>query len=809
MIVNFLLSLYIFSLQQIIAEGRLSAGQQNVTKWWRNLRSDTTDEGEEPRIVNVIVGYKSRNKIPITVTAACEKKNSLRSYYKRTAAVAVSVPADELDAIDNDEDVLYVEEDLRVFPHSETVPWGIQAIQASQPYSAKTIPLPQSNNKDVGCRIKVCVVDSGLFVDHPDIPYSLDSPTLQGKEFGLPPDQSWYEPRGSHGTHVTGTILAAGGNDVGVVGVIPDSQGICLMIARVFPDNQNQGQLSHYIDEGIEWCADNGANIINQSLGGQAATTASHELHKALERQGILVVSSAGNGGSSDYSYPASFERVLSVAAVDSNHRRAPFSQTNNRVDISAPGVDILSTSVGVGIFDDRDTEYTANPFEYSEIPSKVISGGITDCGLGIDRCERALGKICLIERGATLFVDKVKNCEAGGGTGVIIYNNRHSGFSGTLRPGAAKIPAISVSRQIGLVLLNRSSVKIDFSRPSYDSTHGTSMAAPHVTGAAAKIWAARPACNHAQVRRALKRTTKNLGNSHEYGRGLVQAVDAYNYLLNLAPPCGLSQPAQQPAPKPPVKSPAKPPVNSPVQQPVKPPVEPSVDAQPAQKIKYPIEIKCPSASAAEGTATFDTRTRRLCIDLTYKNWPGIESVTIGGPGNDSVRTLPTSPLSNECRSFSIADGKKIQDGLLSVIIKSSNCEAKGQISNDGLRPKVKPPQTKPPTKNYNIKLNSAQIGSACGSSRTYGEGTATYDTRTRRLCVHLSYQNLPEGTIVSIGGPTSDNIRTLPAGPITNECRSFGISDGQLLEQHKLYIIVKSNNCPNGLIKGNLFGDQ
>jgi len=169
MIVNFLLSLYIFSLQQIIAEGRLSAGQQNVTKWWRNLRSDTTDEGEEPRIVNVIVGYKSRNKIPITVTAACEKKNSLRSYYKRTAAVAVSVPADELDAIDNDEDVLYVEEDLRVFPHSETVPWGIQAIQASQPYSAKTIPLPQSNNKDVGCRIKVCVVDSGLFVDHPDI----------------------------------------------------------------------------------------------------------------------------------------------------------------------------------------------------------------------------------------------------------------------------------------------------------------------------------------------------------------------------------------------------------------------------------------------------------------------------------------------------------------------------------------------------------------------------------------------------------------------------------------------------------------
>ena len=63
----------------------------------------------------------------------------------------------------------------------------------------------------------------------------------------------------------------------------------------------------------------------------------------------VLIIAAAGNGGDTSYSYPASFSTVMSVAAVDSNKDLAYFSQRNNQVDISAPGVNILSTVPGGG----------------------------------------------------------------------------------------------------------------------------------------------------------------------------------------------------------------------------------------------------------------------------------------------------------------------------------------------------------------------------------------------------------------------------------------------------------------------------
>ena len=63
----------------------------------------------------------------------------------------------------------------------------------------------------------------------------------------------------------------------------------------------------------------------------------------------VLIIAAAGNGGDTSYSYPASFSTVMSVAAVDSNKEHANFSQRNNQVDISAPGVNILSTVPGGG----------------------------------------------------------------------------------------------------------------------------------------------------------------------------------------------------------------------------------------------------------------------------------------------------------------------------------------------------------------------------------------------------------------------------------------------------------------------------
>ena len=91
--------------------------------------------------------------------------------------------------------------------------------------------------------------------------------------------------------------------------------------------------------------------------------------------------------------------------------------------------------------------------------------------------------------------------------------------------------------------------VSITFTKASYgyDSLDGTSFSVPHVVGVAAKIWAVRPECTHAQIREALQESALPLGTNHdrngrnnEYGHGLVQAVDAYHYLLeNFERPCG------------------------------------------------------------------------------------------------------------------------------------------------------------------------------------------------------------------------------------------------------------------------------
>ena len=80
------------------------------------------------------------------------------------------------------------------------------------------------------------------------------------------------------------------------------------------------------------------------SLGGGGPSSTERDAFQTFFDDGILIVASAGNGGSSSYSYPASYSSVMSVAATDSSDAKASFSQFNDEVDIAAPGVDVVST---------------------------------------------------------------------------------------------------------------------------------------------------------------------------------------------------------------------------------------------------------------------------------------------------------------------------------------------------------------------------------------------------------------------------------------------------------------------------------
>ena len=342
-----------------------------------------------------------------------------------------------------------------------------------------------------------------------------------------------------------GTIFAIGGNDIGVVGIIPNNADICFNVARVFDDNGSITSTSN-IDLAVEWCVDKGSRVINLSLGTIYASANSAAIYqKVVEQENVLVVAAAGNNGNSELLYPASYPQVISVASVDQDKTHSTFSQYNSMVDIAAPGKNILSlsTTPSLQIIDSTgNNQIQGSLMLGSSSPSGALTGAPVYCGLGTTPCHSASGNFCIIQRGATTFEEKALNCQNGGGLVAFIYNDMVGTFSGTVGSGAVTIPVVSLSQDDGNAVLMASSLGVNMDGCSYATLSGTSMAAAHVTGVIAKIWAALPGCTNAQIRTAIEMSAMDLGEPGKddyFGYGLVQAVDAYNYLLTQPSPCG------------------------------------------------------------------------------------------------------------------------------------------------------------------------------------------------------------------------------------------------------------------------------
>jgi serine protease len=121
-----------------------------------------------------------------------------------------------------------------------------------------------------------------------------------------------------------------------VVGVAPEAE---IFSVKVFADNGMFAYSSGILSAAMA-CAENGADIISMSLGGPLPSP--FELfgfRQLLNSNGIISVAAAGNSGNGLWSFPASYPGVISVAAVDENKEKAPFSQFNRQVDVAAPGM--------------------------------------------------------------------------------------------------------------------------------------------------------------------------------------------------------------------------------------------------------------------------------------------------------------------------------------------------------------------------------------------------------------------------------------------------------------------------------------
>ncbi|SNY50020.1 serine protease [Arsukibacterium tuosuense] len=433
------------------------------------------------------------------------------------SAIAADLTEADLVTLQADPDVDYIEEDLKRYPMAQQVPFGYTMVQANQ------VSDQFASNQ------KVCVIDSGLDLPHEDF--------LSGNITGTNNSGTgnWYDNGGPHGTHVAGTIAALN-NSTGMVGVLPNGN-VKLHIIKVF--NEEGWGYSSTLANAVNTCVSNGSTVINMSLGGGGSNTTESNAMQAAFDQGVLLVAAAGNDGNTVMSYPASYDAVISVAAIDSNKQLADFSQRNTQVELAGPGVDIRSTyPEGTGleaILSVGSTEYASSPMTNST--DGDANAALASCGLGETTCSNVANKICVIERGNVSFVQKVQSCEDGGGLAAVIYNNTSGDFGGTLgdNPGTS-IPALAVTQAVGQALMSRlgQTAYLSSGASNYGLMSGTSMASPHVAGVAALLWSHFPQCSNAQIRNVLAVTAEDLGTAgrdNSYGYGLVRTKAAYDYI--------------------------------------------------------------------------------------------------------------------------------------------------------------------------------------------------------------------------------------------------------------------------------------
>ncbi|RKH63477.1 S8 family serine peptidase [Corallococcus llansteffanensis] len=489
--------------------------------------------------------------------------------YRNIPAVAARVTPEERLALEQSELVESIEEDqawsaqgltpgllpARVMAASQGVlPTGeyteaLRMVQAPEVWDADA-----DGVLDVGAPtgegVKVCVIDSGLDMRHPELQGAVvaSHDFLEGDDDASDVGEEGQWGMG-HGTHVAGIIAARMGqggvtdpqsHPGGMVGVAPRAP---LLIARVL-DLQGQTQMS-MVFSAMEWCESQGARIVSMSLGGGTPTRSSVEAFKAALDHGMLVVAAAGNQGG-PVLYPASDPSVIAVGAVDVHERHAGFSCVGSDLDLVAPGVDVLSSFPrGLGAFSQmsvNDTQPMSRSLLFS--PTGNTAGRLVDCGLGdsLDACRGATcdGFVAYVRPGAVPIDQAMSNVMRQGARSVI--------FSADDGPAGGEVnilslprrgqwaPAVSVNQATGTMLRQRmgSHAWVNLFPVDYTHSSGTSMSAPFVSGVAALLWSARPELTPLQIREAMRASARDLGipgRDPVFGHGLVRAKDALQRL--------------------------------------------------------------------------------------------------------------------------------------------------------------------------------------------------------------------------------------------------------------------------------------
>jgi len=302
---------------------------------------------QDSAVERYIIKYRAGSKISVA-SQILESNGEIKLAVDNHRLFAAELsPSDKERLIASDE-IEFIEIDPKRYLMNESTPYGIPIVEADQVNETMLTPR------------KVCIIDTGFDISHPDLQAArvtgdnqVQFTTINNVVYYTINNGPWQNDVNGHGTKMGG-IIAALGNTIGVRGVNP-GDNLYLHIVKTFSSpNPNLPTLSFWTYgsrtiHALDQCLAAGANIVNMSYGGSNFSQAENQALIAAYNSNVLLVGAAGNSGTSDPKYPASLDAVISVGAVDSLETVASISQHHSTTELSAPGVAVNSTTVNHG----------------------------------------------------------------------------------------------------------------------------------------------------------------------------------------------------------------------------------------------------------------------------------------------------------------------------------------------------------------------------------------------------------------------------------------------------------------------------